>query len=74
MADALKLLVGGPRSLYVVVFALICVVAIVFVHYSRYVTILKWTTLSLFAYVVAMFAAKIPWADALEGVLIPHME
>lgn len=74
MADALKLLVGGPRSLYVVVFALICVAAIVFIHYSRYVTILKWTTLSLFAYVAAMFAARVPWADGIKGLLIPHVE
>ncbi|TGT63700.1 divalent metal cation transporter [Mesorhizobium sp. M00.F.Ca.ET.170.01.1.1] len=74
MADALKLLVGGPRSLYVVVFAMICVVAIVFIHYSRYVTVLKWATLSLFAYVVAMFAAKVAWADAAKGLLIPHVE
>lgn len=74
MADALKLLVGGPSSLYVVAFALICVLAIVFLHYSRYVTILKWTTLSLFAYVVAMFTAKIPWLDAARGLLIPHVE
>lgn len=74
MADALKLLVDGPRSLYVIVFALICVAAIVFIHYSRYVTVLRWTTLSLFAYVVAMFVAKVPWADAAKGLLIPHVE
>lgn len=74
MADALKLLVGGPSSVYVVGFALICVAAIVFLHYSRYVTILKWTTLSLFAYVVAMFAADVPWADAAKALLIPHVE
>lgn len=74
MADALQLLVGGPSSLYVVAFALVCVVAIVFLHYSRYVTILKWTTLSLFAYVVAMFAVKMPWGEAARGLLIPHVE
>ncbi|MEW6633686.1 MAG: Nramp family divalent metal transporter [Pseudomonadota bacterium] len=74
MADALQLLVGGPSSLYVVAFALVCVVAIVFLHYSRYVTVLKWTTLSLFAYVAAMFAVKMPWGEAARGLLIPHVE
>ncbi|TIT69644.1 MAG: divalent metal cation transporter, partial [Mesorhizobium sp.] len=54
MADALSLLVGGPSSVYVLGFALVSVAAIVFLKYSRYVKILKWTTLSLFAYVVAM--------------------
>ncbi|MGX8008861.1 NRAMP family divalent metal transporter [Mesorhizobium sp. ORM8.1] len=73
MADALKLLVGGPSSVYVVGFALICVAAIIFLQYSRYVTILKWTTLSLFAYVIAMFAAKVSWLEAAEG-LIPQIQ
>ncbi|TIV89972.1 MAG: divalent metal cation transporter, partial [Mesorhizobium sp.] len=61
MADALQLLVGGPSSLYVVGFGLASIAAIVFLDYSRYVTVLKWTTLSLFAYVVAAFMAHIPW-------------
>lgn len=74
MADALKLLVGGPSSLYVLAFAMISVAAIVFLKYSRYVKILKWTTLSLFAYVAAMFAAKVPWIEAAKGLLIPHVE
>ncbi|CDX40062.1 putative manganese transp [Mesorhizobium sp. SOD10] len=74
MADALKLLVGGPRSLYVVAFAIICVSAIVFLDYTRYVSVLKWITLSLFAYVVAMFAANVPWIDAAKGLFIPHFE
>jgi len=58
----------------VVAFALVSVLAIVFLHYSRYVTVLKWTTLSLFAYVVAMFMAKISWVDAAKGLFIPHIE
>ncbi|OHV88773.1 Nramp family divalent metal transporter [Mesorhizobium sp. ORS 3428] len=74
MADALRLLVGGPSPLYVVTFAVICVTTIVFLDYSRYVVVLKWTTLSLFAYVVAMFAAKVPWMDAAKGLFIPHLD
>ncbi|MBN9223097.1 MAG: divalent metal cation transporter, partial [Mesorhizobium sp.] len=74
MADALTLLVGGPSAIYVVLFAAVCVVAIVFLHYSRYVTILKWTTLSLFAYVVAMFTAHVPWGEAAKGLFIPTIQ
>jgi len=74
MADALTLLIGGPSALYVVLFAVICVAAIVFLHYSRYVTVLKWTTLSLFAYVVAMFCAHVPWGEAAKGLLIPSIQ
>ncbi|WP_348627496.1 divalent metal cation transporter [Mesorhizobium sp. M1E.F.Ca.ET.041.01.1.1] len=74
MADALQLLVGGPSSLYVVGFGLASIAAIVFLDYSRYVTVLKWTTLSLFAFVVAAFMAHIPWREALKGILVPHVE
>lgn len=74
MADALKLIVGGPSFLYVLGFATVSVGAIVFLQYSRYVKILKWTTLSLFAYVVAMFAANVPWTQAARGLFIPHVE
>ena len=62
MGDALSLLAGGPRLLYVVLFAALCVGMQVFLRYTRYVAILKWTTLSLLAY----FAAA-----ALAGVVGP---
>ena len=51
MGAALHLLVGGPQLLYVAAFAALTVLLEVFVRYSRYVSILKWLTLSLFAYV-----------------------
>ncbi|UCI05263.1 NRAMP family divalent metal transporter [Mesorhizobium sp. B1-1-8] len=73
MADALKLLIGGPSPLYVLLFGAICISAIVFLNYSRYVTVLKWTTLSLFAYVIAPFLAHVPWGEAASGVLIPSI-
>ncbi len=35
--------------------------------------ILKRLTLSLFAYVVALFAIKVPWGEAILGVLVPRV-
>jgi Mn2+/Fe2+ NRAMP family transporter len=70
MADASKLLIGGPAFLYVAVFATICVTGIVFTSYDRYVMVLKWLTLSLFAYVAALFAAHVDWSQALALVAI----
>jgi Mn2+/Fe2+ NRAMP family transporter len=69
MADAAKLLLVGPAFLYVIAFGLICIVGIVFVEYSLYVMVLKWLTLTLFAYVATLFAAKVPWAEAISGLL-----
>jgi NRAMP (natural resistance-associated macrophage protein)-like metal ion transporter len=74
MADALKLVVGGPSVLYVVAFGLASVLAQIFLEYKRYVAILKWLTLVLFAYVVALFVVKIPWLEALKGLLVPTIQ
>ena len=73
MADASKLLIGGPGFLYVTVFATICVAGIVFTSYDRYVMVLKWLTLSLFAYVAALFAAHVHWGQALAGLFLPRI-
>ena len=53
-----ELLIGGPGSLYVVVFGTVSVLAQIFLKYERYVAILKWLTLVLFAYVIALFMAE----------------
>lgn len=74
MGDALKLLVGGPGILYVLVFGVTSVVAQVFLNYARYSAILKWLTLSLFAYVAALFFAKVSWVEALMGLAVPQVQ
>jgi NRAMP (natural resistance-associated macrophage protein)-like metal ion transporter len=74
MADALKLLIGGPGIIYVVLFGVVSVLAQVFFDYRRYVSILKWLTLVLFAYVVALGVVKVPWGEALRGLTIPTIE
>ena len=61
MADALKLLIGGPAIAYVVLFGAVSVLAQIFFNYDGYVAVLKWLTLSLFAYVIALATVKVPW-------------
>jgi NRAMP (natural resistance-associated macrophage protein)-like metal ion transporter len=73
MADATKLLIGGPAVLYVAVFGLGSIIAEIFLSYERYVAILKWITLSLFAYVAVLFVINVPWDKALAGIFIPHV-
>ncbi|UGY19427.1 NRAMP family divalent metal transporter [Bradyrhizobium septentrionale] len=73
MADATKLLIGGPAILYVVLFGVASVAAQIFMNYRRYVAVLKWLTLSLFAYVAALAFAKVSWTEALAGVLLPRI-
>jgi len=71
MADASKLLIGGHSIVYVLLFGVTSVVAQIFLDYKRYVSVLKWLTLSLFAYVAALVFAHVSWGEALAGVLIP---
>lgn len=71
MADSIGLLIGGPSLLYVVMFGGLCAVLQVFIEYNRYVSVLKWLTFALFAYVGTLAVVKIPWTEALYGLFIP---
>lgn len=71
MGDALKLLIGGPQLAYVVVFGVACALLEVFMRYKRYVAVLKWLTIALFAYFGTILFVEIPWGEALRGFLIP---
>lgn len=72
MGDALRLLVGGPRLLYVVLFAALCVGLQVGLRYTRYVAVLKWTTVSLLAYFAAAALAGVEWGAVARG-LVPSL-
>ncbi len=73
MGSALQLLIGGPALGYAALFGLACLLAETFLSYARYAGVLKWLTLSLFAYVATVFAAHVPWRAALSGILVPSL-
>lgn len=73
MAAAVRLLIAGPLLLYVACFALASAGMEVFLRYSRYVSVLKWLTVSLFAYVATVFVVGMPWGQALTALVVPHM-
>ncbi len=73
MGAALKLLIGGPASLYAAVFALGSLLLEIMLSYTRYAKVLKWLCLALFAYVGVVFAVKVPWGEALRGTVLPHV-
>jgi NRAMP (natural resistance-associated macrophage protein)-like metal ion transporter len=74
MGDALALLIGGPTKLYVVCFALGCALLEIFSRYDRYNNILKWSAISLLAYVATAFAVDTPWREVAYATFIPHFE
>ena len=74
MAAALRLLVSGPTLLYVAAFAAVTVLLEVFMRYARYASVLRWLTLSLFAYVGTVFAVGVPWMTVARNLVLPHLE
>lgn len=73
MADAVNLLLPGPRLGYILIFAGICIYMQVFMQYARYVMILKWLTLALFAYFAALIAVNVDWSRLTRHLLIPEI-
>src|ERR1700678_1956308 len=74
MAAALRLLVAGPMVLYVAAFAVVTVLLEVFMRYARYASVLRWLTLSLFAYVGTVFAVGVPWMTVARNLVLLHLE
>jgi NRAMP (natural resistance-associated macrophage protein)-like metal ion transporter len=74
MAEASRLLVPGPGAwLYVIGFGIICTAGQVVLKHTRYVAVLKWLTLSLFAYFAAVCVVHVPWAEFLQGLVWPRL-
>lgn len=74
MAAATALLLPGPALLYTALFGGGSVLLQIFVPYTRYVNLLKWLALSLFAYVATVFALDVPWRQVLVHAVLPHWE
>ena len=73
MGAALQLLLGGSARFYVVGFAVVCALLEVFSRYEEYVRILKWTAVSLFAYVATALAVDVPWGKVVINTLVPSL-
>ena len=71
MAEAARLLAGGPRVLFIVGFGAVCVAGQVFFSYERSVRVLKWLTLALFSYFAVVMVVHVPWRQATVESLQP---
>jgi NRAMP (natural resistance-associated macrophage protein)-like metal ion transporter len=74
MGAVLALIIPGPVLAYTVAFGVVCVLLEVFLSYDSYARVLKWSTLSLFAYVGVVLVADIPVSDMLRGLLVPQFQ
>lgn len=72
MGAALGLLIGGPVMVYAGLFAIVCVLMEIFMSYTSYARVLKWSTLALLSYVAVVFVAGVDWGKAAYGALVPN--
>lgn len=72
MGAAGQLTTGASAPLLTVAFALLSLMLQLFVPYHRYVHLLKWLTLALFAYVGVIFTVQIDWSEVLIRSLAPR--
>jgi NRAMP (natural resistance-associated macrophage protein)-like metal ion transporter len=71
MAEALALVIGGLTHEHALIFAAASTLLQVFVRYRYYAGVLKFMTLTLFAYVATAFAVHIDWGAALASTVWP---
>lgn len=74
MGAVMQMLIGGKIFAYTLGFGLICLLLEIFLDYAQYSNVLRFTTLSLFAYVAVVFIVHLPWTEALRGLVVPHIE
>lgn len=71
MGEALHLVSGEPAFIFAAIFATVSVGLQVTVPYTKYASILKWLTLTLFAYVATVFVVHVSWSEAIKGTFLP---
>lgn len=74
MGAAAELMTGWSAPVLTVLFALGSLALQLFVPYHRYVRVLKWLTLALFAYVGVVFTVQIDWAEVAARTVLPHVD
>jgi NRAMP (natural resistance-associated macrophage protein)-like metal ion transporter len=72
MGEALSLVIGGLNHEHALIFAATSTLLQVFVPYRRYAPVLKFLTLTLFAYVATALSVNIPWSTALLAAIWPR--
>src|SRR6202000_2547400 len=72
MSEALSLVIGGLNHEHALIFAATSTLLQVFVPYRRYAPVLKFLTLTLFAYVATALTVNIPWSTALLAAVWPR--
>jgi NRAMP (natural resistance-associated macrophage protein)-like metal ion transporter len=71
---AMKLLIGGPATLYAIVAGVLALALMILLPFRRYTQLLKVLTLCLFAYAGALFFVHVPWLEVAKSLVMPKIE
>jgi NRAMP (natural resistance-associated macrophage protein)-like metal ion transporter len=71
MAASATLVTGGNRHIFVLAFAIFSTLLQLVLPYTQYARVLKWLTLTLFAYVGVLLVVRTDWPAALVGLVLP---
>lgn len=74
MAASAELVSGLPFLFWLLAMSIVTLVLVIVIPYPIYARVLKWLTLSLFAYVVTVFLVKQDWSAVAYGTFVPHIE
>ncbi len=73
MGEVAELVTGVDRHLMTAVFVVVTLLLQVLVPYHRYVSFLKWLTLSLLAYAAVLFTVHVPWGQVAARTFWPTL-
>src|SRR3984957_17017148 len=74
MGEVAELVSGADRHLMTGIFVAVTLLLQIFVPYHRYVSFLKWLTLSLLAYAAVLFTVHVPWGEVALRTVWPKFK
>ncbi|MEO9169685.1 MAG: divalent metal cation transporter [Candidatus Baltobacteraceae bacterium] len=73
MGASARMVAGLPEWLWVIAFGVALCVLQVFFSYRAIFAVVKWLTLSLFAYVITAFIVRPHWGGVLQHLVLPEL-
>jgi Mn2+/Fe2+ NRAMP family transporter len=58
---------------FLILFSVVCMAGQFLFQYTRYVSVLKWLTLSLFSYFAVLCVVHVNWLELAKGLVLPAM-
>jgi Mn2+/Fe2+ NRAMP family transporter len=74
MGEVSEMVTGWNRYVMTILLAVVSLLMQIFIPYHRYVSYLKWLTLSLLAYAAVLFTVHVPWGQVALRMVWPQFK